>query len=148
MTKQLQFLIIITLSYNLFSCGPNSAKDIDTDRPGSSSYITKKLESAFKQESPEAFGKIFKEWNEAIQPNTEGFIEQNDTIRAVFEVYRDFYTTPGSKREQNLEYTVVQNKITYVVTGPEADSGSVGFGSPAGIEHFIDDFRPPLNLDV
>ena len=97
MTTLSKYILLATSLFGLFSCGHSQTKKqpiviSDNYKPAySAELLNDKFESVFKQVSTETLGQVFLEWNEKVRPNTTEFIEQNDTIKAVFEVYKEFY---------------------------------------------------------
>jgi hypothetical protein len=116
--------------------------------------LSEKLETRFKQMPSDSFAKIFSDWNQNIQPNADEFIYQNDTIKAVFDVYKVFYRPHdllklgnwewGNKLNANSKYVAVQNKIFYSVLGSDTIDG---YSWSSLRKDSIVNFRPPIDLD-
>jgi hypothetical protein len=161
MTRQIILLTTLTIIVGLCSCRqPSESKKqlivvLDTYKPVYTiKYLNHQLEFAFKQVSVDPFGQIFLNWNKKIEANTKEFIEQNDTIKAVFAAYKEFYKPLdllklgdwewGNKLNSECKYVVVQNKIFYAVM----DSNSFDdFNWRTSRKDSISNFRPPLNID-
>lgn len=151
----------LSLIFVLCSCGLHSEqkKELklveDTYKPiYSTTYLNDKLEFAFKQGSLDSIGQIFLQWNVKIEPNTKEFIEQNDTIKAVYDVYKEFYKPldllklgdweGGNELNSECKYVVIQNAMFYAVM----DSNSFNnFNWRSSRKDSICNFRPPLNID-
>ncbi len=161
MTILSKHILFATSIFCLVSCGQFSLTKrkptivTDSYEPTYSTTILKdKLEIAFKQISTDTLGHIFLEWNEKIKPNTTEFIEQNDTIKAVFDVYKEFYKPLdllklgdwewGNNLNSNCKYVAVQNKIFYAVMLPDSFDD---FSWNTSHKDSINNFRPPLNID-
>jgi len=160
MIQQISVILLIAL-ISLSSCGQkanskNHHENVADDykpayTPGE---LNAKFEFAFKQSSTDTLKQIFNDWNKTIKPNTTAFIEQNDTIKAVFEAFREFYKPLnllklgnwewGNKLNADSKYVVVQNNISYAIM--PADSSKNFEWRTSGYES-IDNFRPPVNLD-
>jgi hypothetical protein len=161
MTILTKHIILTTSIFCLVSCGQLSQTKrkptivTDNYEPTYSTTILKdKLEVAFKQISTDTLGQVFLEWNKKVKPNTTEFIEQNDTIKAVFDVYKEFYKPLdllklgdwewGNNLNSNCKYVVVQNKIFYAVMLPDSVDD---FSWSTSHKDSINNFRPPLNID-
>lgn len=161
MMQQLKIFIIIAVFGALISCRENhenkknSTSVLDTCRPVYSiSKLNDKFEFAFKNNSLDTLEQIFVDWNKTLKPNTREFMEQNDTIKAVFTVYKEFYMPLdllklgnwewGNKLNSDCKYVLVQNKIFYSIV----ESGNFDdFSWQSSRIDSIENFRPPLNLD-
>ena len=119
------------------------------------SQLCDKLEFSFKHSQYDSLRRIFVEWNGTISPNSEDFIYQNDTINAIFSIYREFYKPFdllklgewewGNDLNSECEYVVVQNKIYYsVLSRRKIDD----FDWEESKIDSIENFRPPVNLDM
>src|SRR5438093_12161670 len=81
--------------------------------------LERKLEELYNQRKTDSLDQFFTGWNKTVQPNTEAFIHQNDTVNAVFGVYKAIYKPFnllqlgdwewGNKLNENCRYVVVQN---------------------------------------
>lgn len=159
MTRQ---ILIAIFFLGLISCGQQLKSNIitnvkvdDTYKPAYTvTQLNDKLEHTFKQEQPDNFYDFFIDWNRIVQPNFDNFINQNDTINAVFSVYREFYTPLdllklgkwewGNKLNSNSKYVVVQNKIFFSVL---PNDNFDDFSWKKSKKDSIVNFRPPINLD-
>lgn len=159
--KNLVKHVLISISiFGVISCGytqtrQQSAVVADNyESAYSAEVLNDNLETAFKQNSADALRSFFIKWNEQVKPNTAEFIEQNDTIEAVFSIYKEFYKPLdllklgswewGNKLNSNCKYVVVQNKIFYSVI--PSDNIEDSDGQTLYRDSLIN-FRPPLNLD-
>lgn len=160
MTHQIKFSLILILAFGLHSCGltPSSRKvseqGIDTYKPiFTDSIINYKLEFAFKHNSQDTLRQLFADWNQMIKPNSKDFIEQNDTIKAVFDSYKVFYKPLdllklgdwewGNDLNSNCKYVAVQNKIFYAVVSSDNFDD---FNWDTSHKDSIINFRPPLQI--
>jgi len=119
--------------------------------------LHEKLETVFQLSSTNDLEQFFIDWNESVSPNSVEFISQNDTVEAIYEVYKLFYdpfdlTKLGSWEKMginlnsNCKYVAVQNKIIYgVVEDTSFESPYSYYISPSYYDT-INDFRPSLNL--
>ena len=160
MTTLTKYIFLVTSIFGLISCGHTQTKKqpaviADNYEPVySTTNLNDKFEVAFKHNSTDTLGHIFLKWNEKVKPNTTEFIEQNDTIKAVFDIYKEFYKPLdllklgdwewGNDLNSNCKYVVVQNKIFYAVMSPASFDN---FNWQTSQKDSIDNFRPPLNLD-
>ena len=134
MTTMTKHILLATIFFGLVSCGQqrnvdtkiSNVKVDDNYKPTSTvAQINDKLEFGFKQIQPDSIGQIFVNWNKTIKPNSNEFIHQNDTINALFNVYKEFYKPLdllklgdwewGNDLNSKCKYVVVQNKIFYSV---------------------------------
>jgi hypothetical protein len=161
MTTQTKHILLATSLFCLFSCGQQiqqkrqSTVVTDNYEPAlTTTMLSDKLEFAFKQNTDDTLVQVFLEWNENVKPNTTEFIEQNDIIKAVFDVYKEFYKPLdllklgewewGNNLNSNCKYVVVQNKIFYAVMSPNKFDN---FSWLTSHKDSINNFRPPLTLD-
>ncbi len=102
----------------------------------------------------DSFGQIFIDWNRRVKPNVDDFINQNDTINAVFNVYKEFYKPLdllklgdwewGNDLNAKCKYVVIQNKIFYTVL---LSDNFDDFDREKSKKDSIENFRPPINMD-
>ena len=144
----------------LFSCGLFNRSDrnvnvIDNYKPTYTVIkLSDKLKFAFDQKGNDSFGQLFIEWNNLVNPNSDEFINQNDTISALFMVYREFYKPLdllklgkwewGNDLNSNCQYVVVQNKIFYTTT---LTDNFADFNWKNSKKDSIINFRPLINLE-
>ena len=158
MTSSIKRCAIGAIIFRLFSCekhqSSNYSKVNDNYRPNATvAQITDKLNSSFSQNKPDSLESFFADWNKSVSPNTNGFVHQNDTIAAVFSVYKAFYKPFnllvlgkwewGNNLNSRSKYAVLQNKI-YFLTLP-AD-GINYFGWKSLKRDSISNFRPLTDL--
>lgn len=120
--------------------------------------LYEKMERAFQLSSTNDLEQFFKDWNESVFPNTVEFIQQNDTVEAIYEVYKLFYepldlTKLGNWEElsknlnSNCKYVAVQNKIIYGVVEDIISSELPSYYySLHSAYDTINDFRPSINM--
>lgn len=162
MTYQIKFSLILILFFGLFSCGQTQTnrkvpvKDIDAyNQNYTDSILNCKLEYAFKQDSQDSLRQFFVDWNQMIKPNSKDFIEQNDTIKAVYDAYKVFYKPLdllklgnwewGNELNSNCKYVAVQNKVFYAVVSSNSFDD---FNWKTSHKDSISNFRPPLQIDI
>lgn len=161
LTKHIFLAAISTSLFSLLSCGQHTQSGkqptvvADNYKPVySAAILNDKLETGFKLGSADSLAQVFSDWNETIKPNTTEFTEQNETIKAVYDIYKEFYKPLdllklgnwewGNDLNSNCRYVVVQNKIFYAVIS----SGNFDdFNWNSSHKDSIDNFRPRLNLD-
>lgn len=152
-------ILIAIFSIGLISCGQpqksNTVKVNDAYKPTYTvTQLNDKLEHSFKQEQPDSFYVFFTDWNRNIQPNLDRFINQNDTINAVFSVYKEFYKPLdllklgewewGNKLNSESKYVAVQNKIFFSI---HPNNNFDDFDWEKSKKDSIVNFRPPISLD-
>lgn len=163
MTTTTKYILLATVFFGIISCGQqrngdtkiSNVKVDDSYKPTLTvNQLNDKLELGFKQVKLDSFGQIFVEWNRIIKPNSDDFILQNDTINAVFNVYKEFYKPLdllklgdwewGNDLNSKCKYVVVQNKIFYSVLRTDNFDD---FDWEKSKKDSIANFRPPLNID-
>ena len=142
--KKVVLFVIASMIFGNYSCD----KVVTTDNK-SVEELCAKLETAFQSSSTSDLDRFFADWNTSVSSNTG----QNDIVKAIYEIYREFYSPFDLKRlgdweggnslNSNCKYAAVQNKIYYTVVEREV------FNTWYNIEKFdsISDFRPQLNLE-
>ncbi len=121
-----------------------------------SEILYKELEAAFEQSSEKSIKQFFAKWNESSTPNTIAFIEQNETIKTVFEIYKDLYTIPnlstifGIYKDSLIDsqYIIIQNRIRFKKAGDNTQYPH-NFNEPIYSDNgwiYINNFRPSLNI--
>jgi hypothetical protein len=156
----IRYILFTTFFWGLVSCGrtqksENNIKVDDNYTPVfTESQLNDKLEFAFKQMQSDSLQQIFAAWNKTIRPNADNFINQNDTISAVYSVYKEFYKPFdllklgdwewGNNLNSNCKYIAVQNKIYYSTL---RNDNFDDFDWQKSKMDSIDNFRPPINLD-
>jgi hypothetical protein len=116
------FIILFSLTF-ICSCSKQNSNVIDTYKPKfTASELETKLELAFKNDSLQSF---FNEWNNLTNPNEDDFINQNDTVAAVFNTFQTFYNPSdlsklggwewGNSLNSNSKLIVVQNIVFYTI---------------------------------
>ncbi|HEY8898221.1 MAG TPA: hypothetical protein VIM79_25515, partial [Niastella sp.] len=151
-------IIASAFLFTLLSCTQHSrlkkgpTDDTNDYKPVSAKELTDKLETAYTRKADDKLGQFFADWNTNVPPNSKKFIEQNDTINALFDAYKAFYQPLdllklgdwewGNELNAGSKYVVINNTISYMVTN--------------SFEHFdwqnpnmreIGDFRPPTTID-
>lgn len=159
--KQARFSSILILFISLISCGktPNykqsQGKVADSYKPiHNDTILSEKLELAYKLNSKDSLENFFSYWNQTIKSNDKSFIEQNDTIKAVFDAFKMFYKPLellnlgtwicGYRFNTEFKYVVVQNNIDYSVIMSN-NFKDIEFKNIS--RETISNFRPPISLD-
>ena len=114
------------------------------------------LETAYNQYNRSLIndlGLFFTNWNKRVNPNSINDINQNETVKAIFDIYKTLYKPSGllelgdwewgNSLNSGSKYVVIQNKISYCVLPhndiEEDDVDNQEFNS-------ISNFRPPVDL--
>ena len=159
MTKMTKYILLLIAFLGLISC--RQEKKISSEKVEDvyqSSYtvnqLCDKLEFCYKHSQHDSLRHIFVDWNVTIKPNSEDFICQNETIEAVFAIYREFYKPFdllklgdwewGNDLNSGCKYVVVQNKIFYSVL---STNNFDDFDWQKSRIDSIENFRPSVNLD-
>jgi hypothetical protein len=159
-TKKIISCIIFLIGF--FSCSQSQVNNRIINKKVYDNYlpvkttkqISDELELAFKRNQQDSLSQIFIDWNKNVKPNSDSFIYQNDTISAVFGVFKEFYKPLdllklgdwewGNDLNSNSKYVVVQNKIFYTILADnkidDQESAKLKFDS-------IINFRPPINME-
>ncbi|MBE7171583.1 MAG: hypothetical protein INR73_13395 [Williamsia sp.] len=130
----------------------NDIKDALMVTPGVQQLI-QTLEVAEKQQDSSGFNDFFAAWNKISKPNTHAFINQNDTTKAVFNIFKTFYQPLdllkigdwewGNNLNAHCKYIVVNNKIYYSVL---ATDSLKDYNWQTSKKDSVEDFRPPVNM--
>ena len=147
MKKVIVYLVTASILCCNYSCDKGTATN-----GKSAEELCAELESAFQSSSTSASDRFFADWNTSVSSNTDS-IGQNDIIKTIYDVYREFYSPLdllrlgdwewGNGLNSNCKYVAVQNTIYYAVVEKEV------FTTWYNIEKYdsINDFRPLLNLE-
>lgn len=113
--------------------------------------ITEDLEFAYTHNEPDLIENIFSEWQNAVKPNTVEFINQNDTIAAIYNVFSAFLKSGNILKRGNLQecnelnqkfkYIVIQNVLFYSILYMNK-IGELEWNNSR--KSMISNFRPPL----
>lgn len=151
MKPMIKYIFLATFFFGIIACEPNTFRPVNY----TSEQLTNQLELAFRQIKTDSFGQFFTNWNNVIKSNTVSFIHQNDTIAAVFNIYKVLYKPLdllklgewewGNDLNSECKYVVVQNKIFYSVL--EANHFNDDYSWEKTKKDSIINFRPPIDLD-
>jgi hypothetical protein len=126
-TKSLLGIIFLgTISCSSYPKELNFKKVDDIYKPVHTvEQITEDLEFAYKYNEPDLIENIFSEWQNTVKPNTVEFINQNDTIAAIYNVFSAFLKSGNIVKRSNLQecnelnqkckYIVIQNVLFYSI---------------------------------
>jgi len=157
--KCIAILLILT---GFFACDNTSVEPEEIELEGEitiedANKLFVKLETSFMLSSTNDLKQFFTDWNEIVSPNTVKLITQNDTVEAVYEIYKLFYDPFdltelgswewGNSLNSNCKYVAVQNKIIYGIVEdiPFEPPHSYYYLRPSHYDT-INDFRPSLNF--
>ncbi len=160
MIKQILYIVVI---FGILSCGhKNENKSNIPNKKVEDIYVptytvtqlNDKFEVSFDSLKANGLDEIFLEWNKTIKSNSEDFINQNDTISAVFKVYKEFYKPLdllelgnwewGNELNSKSKYVVIQNKLFYSVLSTD---NLDDYDWKKSKTDSIENFRPPVNLE-
>lgn len=164
MNATTKYFILATAFLGFVSCAQQQAgykknSNVKVEDHFNSTFTVRqlrdKLEFSFTKMKPDSFAQIFIDWNRIIKPNTIDFINQSETIYAVYNVFKEFYKPHellklgdwewGNDLNANCKYVVIQNKIFYSVS---PTFYLKNFDWEKSTIDSIDNFRPPINLDA
>ena len=122
--------------------------------PLTAKQLQVQLETAYNTKNNDSLDKFFSYWHASIGATDAKWINLNDTIKAVYEVFKCFYQPLdllrigqwewGNRLNENAKYVVVQNSIYYrVLPSENADEDN---GERHNTDSIID-FHPPVDLD-
>lgn len=151
------FLVLNSCSYNQnkFETTPNTTESY---RPMfTDTFLVLKIEYAYNENDTDTLDYFFSIWNKTIPPNNSTLINQNDTIKAVYESFNAFYQPLhllslgrwewGNHLNKNAKYVAVQNQIYYAIIPYEnLEDEEIDYDYSKIIRDSIMDFRPPLAL--
>lgn len=165
-TKQLSIMRTIIKSllgitiFGTISCGssPKESKfEVVEDiyKPvHTADQISDDLEFAYTHMEPVLIDNFFFEWQKNVKPNTIEFINQNETIAAIYSVFDTFYKPNDLLKigswacvddiNLNCEYIVIQNQIVYsVVNSNNINEVDLNFSK----KNLISNFRPQITSE-
>ena len=116
--------------------------------------ITEDLEFAYKQREPVLIENFFSEWQKNVKPNSIEFINQNETIAAIYSVFDTFYKPNDLMKignwacvddiNLNCEYIVIQNQIVYsIVNSSNINEVDLNISK----KNLISNFRPQITSE-
>ena len=123
--------------------------------------ILQHIELKFEEKDTHALNEFFDEWNTSITPNSIEFINQNDTIKAVYDIFKEVYKPIELQKIKNItnylaeiresRFKVVQNSIDYFVMKSDDELINMKRNSlwqnGKFMGYSIKNFRPPLNFN-
>jgi hypothetical protein len=146
-------LILVLLTGVFYSCMGQVKVDFEPHVPKHSlNVLTLRLEGLYKNQDTLGLISFFKDWAKDVEPNEIKYINQNNRIKTVYDIYKAFYKPSSPFKlgdweafhtpKHSLEYFVIQNRIFYSIL-PDNDFDSFNWKT-----HKIDsinNFKP--NLD-
>lgn len=153
-------IFLVLILFGAISCG-TSPKELnfkvveDIYKPvHSAEQIGEDLEFAYQRKETELTENIFEKWNKTVRPNTAEYIYQNDTISAIYEIFKTFYKPNDYLKfgnwgyrnylKSHYKYIVVQNTILYSVLNSNKINKIEGINVRKSL---ITNFRPPISSD-
>jgi hypothetical protein len=116
--------------------------------------ISEDLEFAYKQMEPELIEDVFTEWQKTVKSNTTEFINQNETISAIYIVFNTLYKPNDLLKignwacindiNLNCKYVVIQNQLLYTIVNSNNINEIELINSR---KELISNFRPPINTE-
>ena len=110
------------------------------------------LKLSMIQISNNNFDEFFEEWNRSVQQNSDDYINQNETVKSIFDIYKVFYNPLdllklgdwewGNDLNSGCKYVVIQNKIYYYIMPDDNLDGPYWNEERDSISNF----RPPIDL--
>lgn len=114
--------------------------------------LATRLEAAYRLKNSDTLDKVLMQWNKALQPDSTPLLP-NDTIKAVYDVFREFYSPFdllrlgdwewGNKLNGGSKYAVIQDEIFFAVLTKDSVSG---YQFSELTRDSIENFHPPVNL--
>jgi len=115
--------------------------------------LTTGLESAYRLKNPDVLDKVLRQWNMALGADSTSMLP-NDTIKAVYDVFREFYSPFNLLRLGNWEwenklnagskYAVIQDKIFFAILAKDTVSD---YSFSELTRDSIENFRPKVDLN-
>jgi len=116
--------------------------------------LSEKLEAAYLNLSTGKLDDFFDDWNKTVKQNSNEFIYKNDTVKAVYDIYKVFYNPLdvlklgdwewGNSLNSDCKYVAVQNKMFYYIL-PDINIDNISYLETK--RYYIDNFRPSVNLN-
>ncbi len=145
-------ILLVPLLFILSCSQKNNIRSSYSPKHSKESLL-KKLETYRQKNQPDSLALFFSEWNTSIPSNNQDTLNQNDTIKAVYNVYKNFYKPLDllklgdweweNKLNAGAQYVVVKNSISCIVL----DSDSLTYSNDEDKILHIRDFRPILDID-
>ena len=114
-------IIFTTILIGLLSCEQESNEGHESTY--TENQLLNELEDAYSGSGN--IKNFFVDWNNSVKQNSKEFIDQNNTIKNIFEIYRTFYQPLdllelgdwewGNSLNNNSKYVVVQEKMFYYI---------------------------------
>jgi hypothetical protein len=169
MKKVLISLITISLVFTIYSCKQKTTGKIEEEivPQYTEAQLYEQLSKAIKVPSSDSLDLFFSQWNRSIKPDSNLYIEQNDTLKAIFSAFKAFYSPNDLSRLQldgyvdngvnaGTRYFVVQKQIQYFVVfsdildiDEDVDLFVDEDGKhPDNISGMLNNFRPPVYIEA
>ena len=160
MIKILIKTLFAALFLGLISCNNPQEKDKnqrieDIYKPvHRTEQISEDLEFGYNNMEPELIENIFSEWQKTVKSNTAEYINQNETIAAIYNVFATFYKPKDLMKignwvcandiNLNCKYIVIQNQLLYSIVNSNNINEIELINSR---KELINNFRPPVNIE-
>jgi hypothetical protein len=157
------YVLSITLLFTLIACEthhkqPEPTIDIDSVRsPLTTADTAIPVELTELSENIKSLQRFFHDWNQSSEPNDSSFINKNDTIKAVYDVFKTVYKPLDLNRLGNWEvgnelnvdskYVVIQSDIRYSVLPSDSIETHSRDDNLKLVADTIVNFRPTVDLD-
>ncbi|MCM4165977.1 MULTISPECIES: hypothetical protein [unclassified Arenibacter] len=120
----------------------------------SSEVLLDSLYVAYNENSEERIKSFFREWNNAVPSISSQIINESDTLRNVFKIFKQMYRPCdllklgdwewGNKLNSNSQYVIVQKNLTYVIL----ETTSLDSYSSEDVRKItIENFRPSIHVN-
>lgn len=92
----------------------------DADLSKATAVLSNQLMQAYKARSRTQAAQFFERWHRAYRPNADDAKALNDTVKAVYDLFHDYFTpllrTPSGS-DTTYRYAIIQSNIRFYVMG-------------------------------
>ena len=148
-------IIFATILLGLISCDQNNFEHEEYKSTYTENQLLNELENAYAHQSKHSIENFFADWNKSVKQNSIEFINQNNSVKSIFEIYRTFYQPLdllklgdwewGNSLNMNSKYVVVQNKMYYYIMPNDNFDNFLYWNENSDS---IIDFRPPIDVKL
>lgn len=156
--KAILHIVILLIIGNLsYACAQKNTKKIHVDNyiPAyTSDQLFHKLKYYIDHKQKDSIDYFFQEWHASIKPNTDKYINSNDTLRAIHDIFRIVYKPFNlndlqrwkweNNQNERAKYIAVQNEIYYAIVTKEDDEDILDTPWAGGLH--LTDFRPHVDV--